>query len=289
MPAGRRFSTAACEIVGHVGGLGRRKAEIRRQRARRDRSAPAPTSHASGKAPQRRRSDDAPRPATAEIVLEQVRRVAKERAAGITLDSSIVELGLDSLERMEIIAALEETVRRAVSRGSADRDRNLPRSGRGRGNISGLRFPRPRAPSKVQPRFRPRTIASTCFPEYVQAAADHGADCGGRLHEPVFQGPRAASAATRPRSTAASWSASPATTMSACRAILACREAAKRAIDRYGTSVSASRLVSGEKTIHRELEQAIAAVHGRRGAIVYVERARAPTKRRWGTCSVRAI
>ncbi len=28
---------------------------------------------------------------------------------GITLDSSIVELGLDSLERMEIIASLEET------------------------------------------------------------------------------------------------------------------------------------------------------------------------------------
>ena len=36
--------------------------------------------------------------------------------------------------------------------------------------------------------------------------------------------------------------------------------AAKRAIDRYGTSVSASRLVSGEKTIHRELEQADCAI-----------------------------
>ena len=34
--------------------------------------------------------------------------LAKERAAGMTLDSSIVELGLDSLERMEIVAALEE-------------------------------------------------------------------------------------------------------------------------------------------------------------------------------------
>jgi len=30
--------------------------------------------------------------------------------------------------------------------------------------------------------------------------------------------------------------------------------AAKAALDRYGTSVSASRLVSGEKTIHQELE-----------------------------------
>ncbi len=39
--------------------------------------------------------------------------------------------------------------------------------------------------------------------------------------------------------------------------------AAKDAIDRYGTSVSASRLVSGEKTIHRELERAIAELAGR--------------------------
>jgi len=35
-------------------------------------------------------------------------RVAKERAVGMTVDSSIVELGLDSLERMEIIASLED-------------------------------------------------------------------------------------------------------------------------------------------------------------------------------------
>ena len=38
--------------------------------------------------------------------------------------------------------------------------------------------------------------------------------------------------------------------------------AAKAAIDRYGTSVSASRLVSGERPIHRELEAALARIHG---------------------------
>ncbi|BBP04809.1 polyketide synthase [Sulfuriferula plumbiphila] len=47
-------------------------------------------------------------------------------------------------------------------------------------------------------------------------------------------------------------------------------EAAKTAIDRYGTSVSASRLVSGERPIHRELEQAIAKVYGVDDAIVLV-------------------
>ena len=46
--------------------------------------------------------------------------------------------------------------------------------------------------------------------------------------------------------------------------------AAKAAIDRYGTSVSASRLVSGERPIHRELEQAIAKVYGVDDAIALV-------------------
>ena len=46
--------------------------------------------------------------------------------------------------------------------------------------------------------------------------------------------------------------------------------AAKSAIDRYGTSVSASRPVSGERPIHRELESAIARAYGTEDAIVYV-------------------
>jgi 8-amino-7-oxononanoate synthase len=46
--------------------------------------------------------------------------------------------------------------------------------------------------------------------------------------------------------------------------------AAKEAIDRFGTSCSASRLVSGEKTIHRQLEKAIAAWLGVEDAVVFV-------------------
>src|SRR5437762_3646399 len=47
-------------------------------------------------------------------------------------------------------------------------------------------------------------------------------------------------------------------------------EAAKAAIDRYGTSVSASRMVSGERPVHRELEQALARVHGAEDSVVLV-------------------
>jgi 8-amino-7-oxononanoate synthase len=47
-------------------------------------------------------------------------------------------------------------------------------------------------------------------------------------------------------------------------------QAAKAAIDRFGTSVSASRLVSGEKTIHKELERAIADFLGVEDTITFV-------------------
>jgi 8-amino-7-oxononanoate synthase len=47
-------------------------------------------------------------------------------------------------------------------------------------------------------------------------------------------------------------------------------QAAKAAIDQYGTSVSASRIVSGERPIHQQLEKAIADTYGVDDAVVYV-------------------
>jgi len=47
-------------------------------------------------------------------------------------------------------------------------------------------------------------------------------------------------------------------------------QAAKDAVDRYGTSVSASRIVSGERPIHREFEQALAEVYQAEDAVVLV-------------------
>ncbi len=47
-------------------------------------------------------------------------------------------------------------------------------------------------------------------------------------------------------------------------------KAAKEAIDRWGTSASASRLVSGERAVQRDLEKALAAHHGVEDCIVFV-------------------
>jgi len=46
--------------------------------------------------------------------------------------------------------------------------------------------------------------------------------------------------------------------------------AAKQAIDRYGTSVSASRPVSGERAVHGALERALAEAHGVEDCVVFV-------------------
>lgn len=46
--------------------------------------------------------------------------------------------------------------------------------------------------------------------------------------------------------------------------------AAKLAIDRYGTSASASRLVSGERPVHRELERELALLHDVDDCVVFV-------------------
>ena len=46
--------------------------------------------------------------------------------------------------------------------------------------------------------------------------------------------------------------------------------AAKQAIDRYGTSVSASRLASGERPIHQELERELAYFIGVEACVVYI-------------------
>jgi 8-amino-7-oxononanoate synthase len=47
-------------------------------------------------------------------------------------------------------------------------------------------------------------------------------------------------------------------------------QAAKDAIDRYGTSVSASRIVSGQRPVHRQLEAEIAACLGVDASIVFI-------------------
>jgi 8-amino-7-oxononanoate synthase len=47
------------------------------------------------------------------------------------------------------------------------------------------------------------------------------------------------------------------------------REAAREAIDKYGTSMTGSRLVNGSMRLHNELEEKLAAFHGKEAALVF--------------------
>jgi 8-amino-7-oxononanoate synthase/acyl carrier protein len=205
---------------------------------------------------------------TAEIVIAHVREVAKERAVGLSLDSSIVELGLDSLERMEIVASLEETY------GGRFPEEVLPQIETVREVAAAVeaylgKTPRARAERTRVEEIAPETYCFELFPEYVKLrnqmeemyAAGHRNPYF-TVHERVINDTTLIDGREM-----VSFSSYNYLGTSGHPRVIA---AVKKAIDRYGTSVSASRVVSGEKPIHRELEQAIADFIGVESALVFV-------------------
>jgi 8-amino-7-oxononanoate synthase len=205
--------------------------------------------------------------ATTEIVLAVVRSIGKDRTVGLELDSSIVELGLDSLERMEIVAALEDhfggrfpdhviaemyTCREVIDAVQ----KHLVNGRDARGASRAVEIP-------------PEDYRFDRYPEYLKLKQDLEMLESTGLGNPFFKvHERVANDTTviggREMINFSSYNY---LGMSGDPAVAA---AAKAAIDRYGTSVSASRLVSGEKGLHRELERAIADLIGADDAIVFV-------------------
>lgn len=204
---------------------------------------------------------------TTEIVLEQVRLVARERADELTLDTAITEIGLDSLERMEILAGLEERfggrfpedvltqletcrqVVEAVEKYLGTEHQSLQS--------------RPDGYQTPTDHYR---IAE--FPEYVKLRERLSlAEAAGwnpyfTVHEGV----------TNDRTMVGgreliSFSSYNYVGMSGDPAVV---KAVQAAVAKYGTSVSASRLVSGEKDLHRELEQTLARFLGVEDAVTFV-------------------
>jgi acyl carrier protein len=193
---------------------------------------------------------------TAEIVLEHVRRVAKERSVGMTLDSSIVELGLDSLERMEIVASLEETyggripedvlmqietcrevanaVEKYLGRSSRLQSESAPPREVSEDSYRIELFPEIKRLEQVLNETHAAGLASPYF----------------KVHEGILKDTTRIAGKQY-----ISYSSFNYIGMSGDARVMA---AAKQAIDDYGTSVGASRLVSGDKKLHHELERELA-------------------------------
>lgn len=204
-----------------------------------------------------------------QTVFEHVRQIAKERAGNLTLDTNIVELGLDSLERMEIVASLEEAF------GGRFPEQVLPQIETCREVTEAIIDHMPlEGRTKVQATAAAVEIPVDAyriaeFPE-VRALEQNFAmvrDAG--LENPYFS---VHEGLTNDRTRIGgremvSWATYNYLGMSGEPEVAA---AAKAAIDQFGTSVSASRLVSGEKTIHQELEREIARFVGAEDAITFV-------------------
>lgn len=193
---------------------------------------------------------------TAEIVLECVRQVAKERAKDMRLDQPIVEMGLDSLERMEIVASIEdafdarfpehvlsemETPAEVIEAVETYllKNRTVEPEGRQRFEITPelydfASFPEIQRLTGIRQLLHDAGLANPYFTAHEQVVRD----------TTIVDGKEYVCFATY---NYLGLAGDP-TVM----------QAAKDAIDRYGTSCSASRLVAGERTIHRELEQTIA-------------------------------
>ena len=205
---------------------------------------------------------------TVEVVIEHVRRVAKERAVGMTLDSSIIELGLDSLERMEIIASLEDTY------GGRLPEDVLPQIETCREVVVAVetylgKVPRGRDEAAAAREIPLEDYRFEYFPEYqrLKQMMEDTRAAGFenpyfRVHERVINDTTLIDG--RELVSFASYNYLCMTDEPKVIAAL------KRAVDRFGTSSSASRLVSGEKILHRELEQAISGFLGTEAANVYV-------------------
>lgn len=209
-------------------------------------------------------------------VMTHVRQIAKERAKNLTIDSNIVtDMGLDSLERLQIANTLEETFggrfpEDVLAEMSTVREVALaiekyigtePRVQRtfdtaGTPLIEGGEIPPECYDFSQMPEYRKlkqtmRLMQATGVPNPYfsvhESVARDTTRIGGRelisfatYNYIAMSGDPVVSAA------------------------------AKDAVDNYGTSVSASRLVSGEKPVHRQLEQGIADFLGVDDSIVFV-------------------
>jgi 8-amino-7-oxononanoate synthase/acyl carrier protein len=205
--------------------------------------------------------------ATTEIVLDVVRSIGKDRTVGLELDSSIADLGLDSLERMEIVAGLEDhfggrlpdqviaemhTCREVIDAVQ----KHLVNGCDARGASRAVEIP------QEDHRF-------DRYPEYIKLKQNlemlEATGLGNpffKVHERVTNDTTVIGGREMINFSSYNYVG-----MSGDPVVAA---AAKAAIDRYGTSVSASRLVSGETGLHRDLERAIADFIGAEDAIAFV-------------------
>ena len=204
------------------------------------------------------------KPSTAEIeqfVMAQVKDTARERAKDLTVDTNVVGLGLDSLERLDVVARVE-----------AEFGIRIPEM-----VLVELETCREIAAAIGEQLAAVKTNGDPVIPEYydfakipeivqldktIQMLMDAGeGNPFFTVHETISNN------LTRiDGRELINYSGNNYLGMSGDPAVT---DAAKEALDLYGTSVSASRLVSGTRPIHEELEQEICQFIGCEDSITF--------------------
>lgn len=211
----------------------------------------------------------------AQQVMQTVLAVARERAKELTLDTNIVvDLGFDSLERLQIASTLEESfggrfpeevlqqietcreVTLAIQQyiGTepvVHHDSLVQDSDAEQGDIPVEYYQFAALPEYKRLKQTEALLSSTGLPNPFFSVHD-----GVTTDRTVIDGRELISYSSY---NYLGMSGDPAVS-----------KAAKEAIDRFGTSVSASRLVSGEKPIHRLLERELAGFVGTEDALCFV-------------------
>lgn len=204
----------------------------------------------------------------AEVVYAKVRQIGRERVGELNWDTNILELGLDSLERMEIVASLEEAF------GGRFPESILP-SMETCGEVveaiqqymgGGTKRRAPRPSDYIVPE---EDYSFDKTPEFLRLQENFQNARSFGIPLPYFnvhQGITNDRALINGKEYI-NWCSYNYIGMSGDPVII---KAVQDATAKFGTSVSASRVVSGQKTIHIQLERSIADFIGTDDSIVFV-------------------
>ncbi|GIW97790.1 MAG: hypothetical protein KatS3mg111_1123 [Pirellulaceae bacterium] len=222
-------------------------------------------------------AEKTPDPEIVDVVIDAVRAVAQERAKQLELDTNIVlDLGLDSLERMQIAHSLEQTfdgrfpehvlneietvreVAEAIEKylGKQRMRRDMVPTETGLKTADGQPIAEENYRFELLPEYRRLKRTMSQF-EMTGVPNPYFTVHEGIVRDTTRIGGREL----------ISFSSYNYLGMSGDPAVIA---AVVDTVQRYGTSVSASRLVSGEKPLHGQLERELAEWIGAEAAIVMV-------------------
>lgn len=191
--------------------------------------------------------------------------------ADVTPETSIDALGLDSLQRVELVAALDQSFGRHLPDTVYSQATTL-------GDLANavqkhlIDHPQADAPAREIPA---ENYDVALFPEYLELKRHERMVVAVAESNPYFRVDHGADSPASDADGLTHIDGRALTNFCAYDYVSMAHDptvsaATKDAIDRYGTGAGASRLVSGEKQIHRELENALAGFLGTPASIVFV-------------------